>query len=113
MNKTAITFGFALVLIVAFQSTNYVKAQTNFTKLFEEDPQYQLCIDYETLGPVCETNILNVLHETNDTMLASVINPTYMGPALDAIYDQGFKVEAIIPDTTQAEDFNTWIYFTK
>lgn len=101
--------------IVALQSTNYVNAQTNFTKLFDEDPQYQLCKEYETLGTICETNILNIVHETNNTLLASVDHPDYMGPILDAIYAQGFKIEVVIPDadTVQIENFNSWIYFTK
>lgn len=37
---------------------------------------------------------------------ASVSEPEFMGPALDAIYDGGFKIEAVIPDTDQAEDPN-------
>jgi hypothetical protein len=96
-----------------FQSTNYINAQTNFTKLFDEDPQFQLCRSYETLGTVCNTNMLTINHETNNTILASVSQPEFMGPALDALYDQGFKIEAVIPDTNQDGEYNTWIYFTK
>lgn len=103
---------------------------TNFETLFEK-PEYQLCreiTDYGDQGPlnpdgsvsdnittkdVCDVDILNVIHETNNTLFVSVSNPSFMGPVLDAIYDQDFKIESIIPDTYQSGEFNTWIYFRK
>lgn len=78
-----------------------------------EDPQYQLCREGFDGQPLCIFNSLTPVHETNNTLLVSVTTPEFMGPALDAIYNEGFKVEAIIPDLTQGDTPNTWIYFVK
>ncbi len=86
---------------------------TNLTELLLSDPKYLSCRDGYSGAHVCDVVSLIPKHESNNTLFVSVSRPELAGPALDAIHNEGFSVEAVIPEFTQLGEPNTWIYFVK
>jgi len=58
---------------------------------------------------ICDVPILTTGHQTNSSLVINTNNSGYLGPALDAIYEQGYKSEIIIPPNSPDDSESGYI----